>query len=66
MKVINEIEIREINGNEVNANSRKVIRISSTESIFQTDKVVLEVAGNKYTVLACELEAAVKNASNKR
>lgn len=62
IKVENEVEVYEKNGEEAPAMKRENILIKS-HGIWH-DRIVLRVGRNEYTVITDDLLAAIKNASN--
>lgn len=64
IKVINEVPVYEVNGNESRAVDGPKVHVLSHWS--SPDRVVLQVGDTKWTVVAADLEAAVKNATNTR
>lgn len=62
MKVVNEINIYEINGEETSAIEKPKVKISSHWNY--RDRVVLEFGDNNITVLADEFKRAIENACN--
>lgn len=63
IKVHNELDIYEFNGNKTSGDERKGIKIHSHWNY--NDRVVLEMPdGNKYTLIAADLKAAIVNACN--
>ena len=62
MKVINEIRVYEINGNDENVEAGTTIKIESHWN--NSGLVVLDVFGAEVTVSADALEKAIRNATN--
>lgn len=62
MKVKNEIEIYELDDTEVSSANRIHIGIDSHWN--SNDRIVLVVAGKRYTVIAEDLRKAITNATN--
>lgn len=65
MKVTNEIEVYEVDGkDETPAVDRIKIHVESHWNM--NDRVVLNMGDIKYTVMADDLEKAIRNATNHR
>lgn len=64
MKVINELNIYEIDGLKVSTKEVQVLKINSHWNY--SDRVVLEIDDLKITVLVSDLQKAIQNASNHR
>lgn len=63
MKIINLININEINGEDIKLSAREELQIESHWNY--KDRVVLIFGDKKITVLADELIYAIKNSCNK-
>ena len=63
IKVSNELKVYEINGVKMIAIPQPTITIRSYWN--GDDRVVLEIDGKSYTLIARELEVAIRNATNK-
>ena len=64
IKVRNEVTVYETNGKETQGLERPILIVSSHWN--WDDRVDLTIGGDRITVLARDLEAAVKNATNTR
>ena len=62
MKVITEIRVHEINGEEVTVVNATEIKIESHER--RSDIVIINTGEKSFTVKGSELIAAIKNAQN--
>lgn len=63
MKVVNTLQVYEVNGDEVRDIDHPVVKIKSHWNY--TDRVVIETPnGEKFTVLSSNLVKAVRNAEN--
>jgi hypothetical protein len=64
MKVENEIQIYEVNGYEIKTPPVPYLKIASHG--IRDAFVVIEIDGQRYTVIASQLEKAIRNATNWR
>ena len=62
MKVENEVDIYEINGNEIHDLVPPKLKVGS-HGIYR-ERVVLKIGRRRLTVIARELKAAIDNATN--
>ena len=63
IEVQNKVPVYEVDGKDVAISGPKIHVLSHWSS---PDRVVLQVGDTKWTVVAADLEAAVKNATNTR
>lgn len=64
MKVINEIQIYELNGVELQGLAKEKDHIKVESHWNRSSFVVINYSGTKFTVLASELRKAIDNATN--
>ena len=62
IKVTQEVDIFEINGEEIEPDEHKIISVNSHWS--RDEWVVLAVGGKLYTIFADDLRVAIENAQN--
>jgi ribosomal protein L25 (general stress protein Ctc) len=64
IKVINEIEVLELNGERLAIAKKPTIKIISHRNY--KDEIVIEIDDKKITLLAKHVEMAVRNATNSK
>ena len=64
MKVINEVEVYELDGEDTQAINKSTIQILNHWNM--TDRVIIKIDDTEYTVIRRDIEKAIDNACNHR